>query len=107
MAGLVGARQGTGHHRSGLAETAFQPQLDIDSFGHALGSADQAMGGVTGQAIHGQIKTAPGAGVGQIYRQHHRHAERDAENRQPQLPGMAQRMAQQRPPEQRRHGFNS
>ena len=107
MAGLVGARQDAGHHWSRLADTAFQPQLDVDGFRHALRSTDQAMGSVTGQAVHGQIETASGAGIGQIYRQDYGDAERNAKNRQAQLPGMAQRMTPQRPPEQRRHGFNS
>ncbi len=107
LSGPVGVRQSAGHHRSRLAEAAFQPQLGIDGFGNALWPAHQAMGGMAGQAIHGQIETSPGAGVGQIHRQHHRDAERDAENRQPQLPGMAHRMAQQRLPEQRRHRVNS
>jgi hypothetical protein len=81
-------------HRCHWRCAGFALQADIDIVRERSAGYDKSVGGFTLQLLCRQLEGCARAAVGQLHRQHHRHAQGDAGQGQQRLPAMARQIAQ-------------
>ena len=79
------------------------PKPHVDLFRQARGPAHDTVGRAPGEALGEAGERAARALVGEVDRDDDGDTERDAQDREPERPGVREEMADTRPPEHRRH----